>query len=371
MSYKFPLGYLSGNLIGQFVLPAISVASLISNALIVYIFFRKCKISCTTVLLSWISITDGLQGIVAGITYGSLYNLYPDQYIPYPVCKIVFVSFFMTIFHLASVFLNLFLAGQRFCVIQFPFRGPLFCTMKITIVAIAIAYVVGIAAYMPFLFVFVMTINPLMEPFKNTEITNNTFSVDFQSNSLLSVPITNISFHPCTCVVELTRSSAEDLKFAFDYSQIIDAVVVFTGVVILIVTTTGITINLWITRMSVAGYMKNREIIAAKRRTTIMVIAIVIIFLLSEIPSAIQMMCLMKGFKGPVCSLLETYKDTPYLIYVISIQTGSLLNIWIYLLMCKEFRMGFLNLIPCRSHCVRKETVKNTSTPVVSERNTK
>lgn len=349
MSLKIPMGYITDSLLGKIILPTIVAVSVFSNTLIAYVFLGKCQKTCTTVLLAMISITDAINGLSAGVIYGSLYNLYPNKYMPYPLCKLMYITFFPYIFHLASVVLNVFLSLQRFCVVQFPFRGPSCCTMKLTIAAIITAFVVGLVAYIPLLVDVLKNINPLMEPLENTNTSKNTMIVRYENDILQFVPLWLTSLSMDTCVFEFTLETVTNLKFITDYSQIVETAVVFAGIGILVISTTGIIINLWRNKMAQRSKTNNQQVNATKRRTTVMVIAVAVIFVLSQIPPAVQMVCLLKSFEGSFCSLMMTYKETPYLMYTISLHTGALLNIWIYLFMCKDFRMEFLNLVSCRA----------------------
>ena len=139
MPYAVPiLGYLS---------PFLISVNIVTNTLVVIVLFKKNMRSSTNYILAGMALSDMLTGIFPLPVLIYFYGLgHYNDHIPYPWCYIYkyFHEFIPIIFHTASIWLTMGLAIQRYIYICHSYNARKWCTIRNVKYGTCIVYVIAI-----------------------------------------------------------------------------------------------------------------------------------------------------------------------------------------------------------------------------------
>ncbi|KAL3836136.1 hypothetical protein ACJMK2_021585 [Sinanodonta woodiana] len=131
-----------------YLLPTLIFLMTLMNFFVVGIFLRNCNKKPTTILFLSIAISDTLTGVAA--VPGSLYvyGLERDL-LTLRTCRLVLMLrlYVFPVFHTVSVWQTLALGFQRYMCVCHPFSSRNWCTIKKTVAAIAVFYIMAICIH--------------------------------------------------------------------------------------------------------------------------------------------------------------------------------------------------------------------------------
>lgn len=136
--------------------PIISFSSFICNLLVISIFLKQEKRSPTTVMLTALAISDIFAGNILSPLFIILYGINSGRgayYLPYPLCTYQDYAYnFAAVFHMTSVWLTTALGVQRYIVVAYPLIGPRLCNIRKSIIAIFGCFVFSVFMCSPYFF---------------------------------------------------------------------------------------------------------------------------------------------------------------------------------------------------------------------------
>lgn len=141
----FPLKYSVP--INGYIAPVLVIITLITNTLVLAVLLKKHMRSPTNVLLAGMALSDTLTGVIPFPVFIHFFSLgYYKDFVPYEWChpyKFLYETI-PTIFHTASIWLTVGLAAQRYIYICHSLQARTWCTIPNVIRGTLICYVVAI-----------------------------------------------------------------------------------------------------------------------------------------------------------------------------------------------------------------------------------
>lgn len=275
---------------------------LISNTLVVVVWLSPKMITPVSILLSLIAIYDLIT-----VAFGGVFSL--AEYIAGRMLSVVGCYFaklslyFAFIFHSLSIMSTIFLAIQRCSVCVFPFSGPRYCGMKSTKIFIIVSILIVVIP--------------------------NSFDLLFYSiDGTETINEQNVTILKCTVNTVLDIQTTGNVLKVFFISRVIGLNMLPEGVVTFCMIVIVLTVN---RKKMVTGKSSDQR---QKTRTTIMLVLIMTIFVIGEFPTTVRLFY--------VAFLPESkpwiINETAFWFCNILVVTSYLLNIWVYIIMSREFR---------------------------------
>ncbi|VVD05509.1 unnamed protein product [Leptidea sinapis] len=288
-------------------------------------------------LLKWLAVAD----VFVMLEYVPFaiyrYLLFPGQ-TERPYSWAVFMLFhmhFTQILHTASILLTLSLAVWRYVVIKYPAHGPSLCTDRRCTVAILTSFVLPIIICIPSYFVFTihedyaMDHRPSKVYFVDSNYNGSLYQINFWVHAVL------IKLLPC---VILTVISAWLIRVLYHANMRKKALKGYNACPVT-VTDTG-NGNVFTRRSTKRSKAERRT-----DRTTRMLVAVLLLFLLTEFPQGI--LGLMSGMLGR-CFFKQCYNLFGELMDALALLNGAI-NFVLYCSMSKQFRTTFRQIL--RAKC--------------------
>lgn len=290
---------------------------LISNGLVMKVWLSAVNRSSSTITLSLIALYDMLT-----MVSGSLHKVttfISIKFLSTTACYFDPIFFrFALFFHSMSCFTTSFLAIQRCTVCVFPFVGPRICGIR-TIVIVSVASVV------------LLSLVPLQDFILNERHGNISATLENKTTVYCYVK-------PRGGLTKKTIDMIDSNIRLFVY-QVIPAFITSFCMVVCLITVSS--------RRMQMGKSSHDQV---QKRTTIMLVLIMLVFVLGEMPSAIRLFS--KSFFHNDVLSSEIY----FWFGNISLVVSYLVNIWIYIGMSKQFRESLRKLL-----CKYNEEQQNTS----------
>ncbi|XP_029636697.1 sex peptide receptor-like [Octopus sinensis] len=308
-----------------YIAPPVAVITIITNSLVVIVLMKRNMKSPTNCVLIGMALSDMFTGVIPMPLYLYFYAAgYYQDYVPNWCCRIyhVFTLHIPTIFHTASIWLTLTLAIQRYIYICHSFRARTWCTINNVIKGTVAIYFIAILFHL-----------------------TRFFEYDFESVELMSLLHRNQTVIGCYILRSQWLVNWIDLYYNvyFWFRVIFVHLIPCTALVVL----NGLLIH----AMTLAKRRRKLLIKQNKRNeskkikdtncTTLMLVAVVFLFLLVEVPLGILMI---------ITILQNTLKITIFADNVIFVTSSIInmmimlsypLNFFIYCAMSKQFRNTF------------------------------
>ncbi|XP_021371310.1 sex peptide receptor-like [Mizuhopecten yessoensis] len=304
--------------------PLLACTTLCTNILVTIVFTMNRMRSPTTILLTALAVSDILAASVITPMYVYFYSMgnvlnYQDG-LPYPLCIYHSIAYKITaVFHAVSIWLTVVLGIQRFIVVAFPIPGRRFWSHKNSILVILLVYILVLGVYSLWF---------LEDRFEErTRI----------DESGLVIPY-------CLCYQE------EVFMFGYGIEKVVKFIRLVFGqffpCVILVCATIALVQKLIVESHRILDLHREEDNEVERtdfrliRRTTVMVILIVVTFCLVEIPVSIV-------FLIDVCDINIIKIDAKLVIAVISnfcLFITYQINFWIYVCLSRHFRNNLRRL---------------------------
>lgn len=287
--------------------PAIALLTLFTNILVIVVFMKKHLLSPTSVLLIGLAVSDILAGNIISPPYIYAYGIANSgQALPYPMCLFHdFGGHLAALFHQVSVWITMALGIQRYVVVAFPIVGRRICTIKKSVLWVIVINIATLL--MCSITFFTLTYEPV-------EVDGKTMCI-CQENPNFSETVQVYSVLRCF------------------FGQLLPCAVL-TVTTVLLVRRLDITKNEMARIRASDNSERERRDNRSMRRTSYMVIVIVLSFLLAEIPNGCYFL-----FKAMRVSLFSEEADLQIstvlnvLVYVV-----NHINFWIYVFLSRHFR---------------------------------
>ncbi|GAB1602865.1 sex peptide receptor [Argonauta hians] len=310
------LGYLA---------PPVAVITIITNSLVVIVLMKRNMKSPTNCVLIGMALSDMFTGVMPMPFYIYFYAAgnYQD-YVPSWCCRIyyMFTQYIPTIFHTASIWLTLTLAIQRYIYICHSFRARFWCTINNVIKGtIAIYFLAALFHFTRF------------------------FEYEFKSVKLPSMIDTNQTVESCYIArsewildwINLYYNLYFWFRVVFVHLIPCTALVVLNGMLIHAITLAKRRRKLLIQQNKRNESKKIKD----TNCTTLMLVAVVFLFLLVELPLGILMIINILQTTLDICIIPENVIFVTSIIINMMIMLSYPLNFFIYCAMSKEFRNTF------------------------------
>lgn len=293
--------------------PLLSLITLIVNIIVISIFTKKLARKPATIIIIAIAISDTFTGLTISALH-PFYKLYitNGNSIKYPMCVVERILLWLHhVFHSISTFYTTTLGVQRFIVIACPFRGPRYVTNKTSYICVLV------------LTIFILLLNsPMLYPFIVTSYRPNGDTFPYVEADI--------------CISNIEEKVNRIFDSYFYYSNpVITVLCCFLMLTISIYLAVNFHCNKMLSTRSVSA--KERM---TRKRNTIMILMVLIIFIIAELPRLITFWCY-SGFyiTGDVSTCRFDIWIVLLDIQTLCFQVGACLNILIYILMSREFRL--------------------------------
>lgn len=291
----------------------------VSNLLVVVIWLSKNNRTPVSILLSLIAIFDFMT-ILAGSTRSTMAYLVGTIHYVKECYVVAIVGNLAIIFHTLSIFSTTFLAIQRLFVCLFPFLGPRICKLRSTVIQAIVAVCIIIIWRSP---------QFMISDIRGSIITDKDNKTEF---------ICDVN-HVLDDETVRTFFKADPMLRLF-ITGIAPAVVVSFCMI-------GCLITVYRRKMSTGQHRNNR--------TIFMLVIVMFIFVAGEFPTTVNIAC--NAFLPNADLWISTNNGTQFC--NITMVLSYLLNVWVYIIMSKQFRESLHNML-----CTKKEN--NESVPPTS-----
>ena len=340
----FPLKYSVP--INGYIMPIVILMTVVTNTLVIVVLLKKHMRSPTNVLLAAMALSDMLTGVIPLPLFVYFFTLGNyKEYVPFSWCypyKVLYENV-PTIFHTASIWLTVGLAVQRYIYICHSLQARTWCTIpnviRATVVVYLVAFLSQLSKFLDFT-VEPVTVFSKVHPnvtFGGCSILNTQWMmdhIDMYNNMYFWFRIIFIHMVPCISLVLLNGL----LIFAMRKAQI--------------------------RRMQLLKQNKKSESRKLKESncTTLMLVAVVGLFLLVEFPLGIIMTIYvadntfdLKMF-SPEVYMIMTYMSNFFILL------SYPLNFFIYCGMSRQFRETFKRMfkdgpVPVDKECSQYMTL--------------
>lgn len=313
------------------IFPLIGVLTILGNMLVIYIFCKQKLRTPTSVLLIELAIADTLVCFPIVVIHIYLYSMGNHAvYLPYKWCIIHHIGYLVQqVFRSTANWLTAMLGVQRFIAVTFPFRAQRICTVKMSIISFFVFLFASIAIY-----------------------TNEAISIE------ISPFIVNSSL-PVGCIRNIPSWYKENIT---DLRMSVMLYYIFNGLLtrllpclVLLFTTVYLVRCLCFKMVGLVksvqeSYSSNNKL----RRTNVLVLVILIIFLVAELQDAVAF-CIYSyelAIDEPR-SVLAPEVDDIWDVYGMMVTLISYHCIfWIFFSMSSQFRSALKHVL-CRCKCER------------------
>ncbi|CAC5362262.1 unnamed protein product [Mytilus coruscus] len=288
------------------------IAVMTTNIVVVVVWLLPKNRSSVSIILSLIAIYDTTT-IFCGTVYSTTSyiagNLSDESgcYIKVITAALAFI------FHSSSILTTTYLACQRCVICLFPFSGPRVCGSKTTVIFSVLSFVLITSMQIPEMLV--RKVEGVMQLSDD-----NTSSMYCKKNYIINKDI----MYEISNIIWLIR--------LFTLHLIPALLIIFCMIACVV------TVN---RRKMVSGRSSDQR---SKKRTTAMLVLIMLIFVLGEFPTTLGIF--LDSFVPTATNWFSTEDGIQFgnIILVVSF----LLNIWVYIGMSKQFRNSLKELV-CRS----------------------
>lgn len=314
-----------------YVYPALALLTILTNAVIVTVFVRKMR-TPTSVILVALALSDTLACACRLPSTIFLYTL-QNYKTPVPFAWCLYHHYMVSDLYLvartSSNWITVFLGLQRYVVVRFPFKARKICSQRNSVIVCLAACVIAVIVHLNHFMMFEVYPVPVMPKDNTTDSTGcNKRIPDFY--------------------IEAVGGTVDNVKTALTVYYTVSGV--FSRILpclILLISTVLLVRELRKGRKSLI--MNESENKLSSKRTKQLnqfVVAILVIFLLSELHDAV-------AFAIYVCelstdqphSLLSARNDAIWdMVGAVISLVGFQCNFWIYLLMSAQFRSSLKNL---------------------------
>ncbi|KAK3093925.1 hypothetical protein FSP39_021901 [Pinctada imbricata] len=186
-------------IINGYVVPAIALLVLMTNAVVVAVFKRQKTYGASQAGLVGVAVSDTMTMLFPAPFYFYQFALGYK-----PSCEILeitaWISLYLpTITHTASIWLTVVLAAQRYLYVCHPFKARSMCTLKNTTIIIVVTYVIAFLFHLSRFFV-------MVKSFDGNECTlvyRQGIDSELYLKTYLTIRIIFIQFVPCICLIVL------------------------------------------------------------------------------------------------------------------------------------------------------------------------
>ncbi|VDI58343.1 Hypothetical predicted protein [Mytilus galloprovincialis] len=300
------------------------VAVLVSNTIVAITWLSPTNRTAITVLLSMIAFYDTFT-----MLFSSLWSIVGYFFVVLSYsndCYLAFVTFnFARVFHVLSSYTTTFLAVQRCVICVFPFAGPRYCRMKSTLLCGLVSIIAVVLVICPCIF-----ISGLGE---------------------LKVLTNQTSY---LCDTDFILSDDAFLEY-LNVDNILRFLTIFApqAIVLICMILCAVTVN----RKKIGAGRSSEQ--KNKVRTTTMLILIMLSYVLRELPSSILFFFI--SFYPKVQKWLKTGDGIKFC--NMSLTLSYLLNIWVYIIMSKQFRESLRGMFCREKKQPKKAHVDRFKTP--------
>ena len=296
---------------------SLAVVTVISNILVMCIWLKPEVRSRVTILLATLSLSDSITLILPGVILPiELYSNIQDNQTKY-ILYYILSNRIPFIFHSFSILLTTIVAVQRMCVCAFPFKARFVFTMRNTVIAMVVAFLICVILALPYLMINKITTEIILLSNNSTILISNVdyvlshdFMLDYRYNYFL--------------------------YFRWIGLQILPMCIVLFSMVYCICTITR-------RRHQVQMSESSQNTV---HRTTVMICVVMILFISGEFPTTLGIAFQIYGKHSDNSSVqwLGFTVNGVYLMNVI-LAISYLLNIWVYVFMSKSFRERLLTML--------------------------
>jgi G protein-coupled receptor 139 len=307
-----------------FIAAAVCVFGIVANILNIIVLTRRNMISATNCILTGLAVSDGLT-MVAYLPYAlRFYVLYgteptPERNTLDAIRFMLFFACFSVVVHTVSIWLTVTLAVFRYIFIKYPRRGALLCSLSRAKLAVFLVYLVTLLVCIPNF----VTISVQGHPKEMANGTIIIWIVNFKLETPVDRFLTNFNFWIQATLVKLVPC---------------------VGLTIL-------SILLVRTMKKAESRRRNLQKASARageddsgrdrktNRTTRMLLAVVILFLITEFPQGVlnALSGFLPHFQEEIYNPLGDFVDILALI-------NNGINFILYCTMSKQFRDTFVDL---------------------------
>ncbi|OWF41821.1 sex peptide receptor-like [Mizuhopecten yessoensis] len=320
--------------------PIIFGVTLITNVLVIAVFTRKKMRSPTTILLIALAMSDTMSGGVISYLYVYIYGLgHADTPMDYPMCYFYdYLSHLSSLFHTASVWITTCLGIQRYIVIAHPFVGPRLCTIRVSLYSVLGSLFLAAAMYTPrFLYTNYDFIRVVDENGFTQDMCLCHDNPDISEKYERLVNIFRCALGqlvPCTLLIVTTFLLVRKLKSESKRILLLHAH---------------------------EENERERRDFRQIKRTSQMIIILVVMFILVELPNGMVFAILF--YDNTLFSSLTTL----YLAVILNVlvYVSFLVNFWIYVCLSAQFRKSLSDLLQFRE-CFKKISMKRMHTTTTS-----
>ncbi|CAC5362264.1 unnamed protein product [Mytilus coruscus] len=304
---------LIGEKLGVIIIkPVLLIAVLSTNTIVVVAWLSPKNRSPVSIILSLIALYDTVT-----ILFSTIYTIssyVAGNRLSVSGCYInLVVGTLAFIFHSSSILTTTYLASQRCVICLFPFSGPRICGQKTTVIFLVLSFILITSMEIPFLLV--RSVEGVMK------ISDDNISVLYCNTQYM---IHNDIMDEIPNIIWFIRLFTLHLMPAF--------VVTFSMIACVVA----------INRRKMVSRQSSDQ--RSKKRTTIMLVLVMLIFVLGEFPTTFGI--LLDTFFTTVPNWLSTEDGIQFGNFLLVI--SFLLNILVYVGMSKQFRDSLKELV-CRS----------------------
>ncbi|XP_069114775.1 sex peptide receptor-like [Argopecten irradians] len=312
--------------------PMIFGVTLITNILVIAVFARKKMRSPTTILLIALAMSDTLSAGAISYIYVYIYGLgHADTPMDYPMCYFYdYLSHLSSLFHTASVWITTCLGIQRYIVIAHPFVGPRLCTIRVSFFSVFGSLFLAVAMYTPrFLYTNYDYIRVVDENGFTQDLCLCHDNPDISEKYERLVNIFRCALGqlvPCTLLIVTTFLLVRKLKTESKRILLLHAH---------------------------EENERERRDFRQIKRTSQMIIILVIMFILVELPNGMVFAILFYD------NTLFSPMTTLYLAVILNVlvYVSFLVNFWIYVCLSAQFRKSLNDLLKFRN-CFKRISMK-------------
>lgn len=306
--------------------PVLALTTLCTNILIIMVFTKNKMRSPTTILLTGLAISDILAGIVITPLYIYFYGMgYVSYYyhdgLSYPLCIFHSLAYKVNVvLHTVSIWLTVALGVQRYIVVAFPIPGRRLCSQKNSAVVIILVYIIVLGIYS------LWFIDDRFEP--RTRVNDAGLVIQY-----------------CFCSHE--EIIQFDLGLIMKFIRLVFGQ--FLPCVILVCATVALVQKLIVESKRILTLHQDDEDEGERtdfrliRRTTVMVVLIVISFCLVEIPLSIVFIIDLID----IHIISQESRQKAAVIFNFCVFMTYQVNFWVYVCLSRHFRDNLRKIIPC------------------------
>ena len=291
----------------------IAALSVISNIVVLRIWLKKNIRNQTTILLSVLAISDSIAAV--GCVGQSISPDLSDKLCACLVLSIV--NIIGPISHTLSILITTLIAVQRFFVCAFPYKGQRICNKLVSL----LYCIITCAATTTFLTVYLLKV-----------VISGSVMIDSY----------NSSFTMCKYEYVFTINRDNDQEF----SRIRFLVLQVIPLILITISMTFCMYTVYVRKhMLATNEAEQKEM----NRTTVMIFFLMIVFTIGELPATLSFYVrsfipeTTNKFLVWIGYSLEGAVYIPNIMVIVS----YFMNIWIYILTCRQFRQELCNIFCC------------------------